>query len=172
MCLLARPFGLLHGHLTRSLQSEKETTMRSFYRPHARVHPPEGGDSLTMQSMAAECDINNIVSKYQKTGLLDHVQKHGPQYGDMSSSHDFTEAMNLVTEAQSMFEELPSSIRKKFNNDPTEFLDFVAEPENRDEMVILGLLDAPTGSAEPDPAPAGDPPPNPEPEAPEPPPTG
>ena len=35
---------------------------------------------------------------------------------------------------------LPSKIRKKFENDPKVFLDFVCNPENVDELRTMGLL--------------------------------
>jgi len=44
-----------------------------------------------------------------------------------------------------MFNDLPSSIRSRFGNDPAAFLDFVQDENNADEMVKLGLTE---GSAE------------------------
>ena len=45
-----------------------------------------------------------------------------------------------------MFEELPATIRKKFENDPAKFLDFVNDERNADEMVELGLREGITQS--------------------------
>ena len=42
-----------------------------------------------------------------------------------------------------MFEELPSQIRKKFNNDPAQFLDFVQNENNKDALYEMGLALAP-----------------------------
>lgn len=91
--------------------------------------------SLTKQSFKAECDINNILIKYQKTGVFDHVQKYEPQYFDTTSA-DFHEAMNTVANAETMFAELPSKARAHFDNDPAQFLNFFEE--NGDDSV--GLL--------------------------------
>ena len=63
--------------------------------------------------------------------------------------------MNIVTRAQQMFEELPSKIRNKFKNDPSAFLDFVADPLNRPEMDEMGLTEA---KVPPEPAPLSGPP--------------
>lgn len=38
---------------------------------------------LTHQSFIAECDINNIVDTYARTGLVNHVARRSPQYGDV-----------------------------------------------------------------------------------------
>jgi len=127
--------------------------MRSAYYPHVRVTADPVGPSKTKQSMADESNINIIMARYVKTGLIDHVSKYGPRYADMPNMSDFHEAMTLVTEAQQMFEELPAEIRSNFKNDPADFLDFVTNPENEEAMIEMGLADA---QNEPD-APALDP---------------
>lgn len=96
------------------------------------------GKSITKQAFKEECNINNIMAKFQKTGIITHVQNHSPQYGDFTGG-DYTEAMNVITKANSMFQELPSSIRKEFENDPAKFLDFVSDEKNIERMVELGL---------------------------------
>ncbi len=107
-----------------------------------RVLTAVGKRSRTKQQFKDECDINNILSKYQKSGAVTHVNKHAAEYG-FATSEDFTSAMFLVTDAQAMFNELPSSLRTKFKNDPAEFLEFVQDPENADELVELGLAPPP-----------------------------
>ncbi len=102
----------------------------------------DGEPSLAKQSFADSCDINNILAKYQKTGVIDHMAKHGPEYGDVSAI-SFTEAQQLVANATSMFNELPSRARDHFNNDPAQFLAYFDENEEPDltELARLGLLD-------------------------------
>lgn len=97
------------------------------------------GASRAKQSFKDECDINNILAKYQKTGAIEHANKHSSSYG-YADSTDFTEAMQTIAIGNSMFEELPSSLRTKFNNDPAEFLEFTGDVTNHDEMVELGLV--------------------------------
>lgn len=149
-------------------------TMRNAYYPHDRVQKDPGGPSMTQQNFRDETDINLILAKYAKTGLIDHINKYGGEYADMPNEVDFHAAMNLVTNAQSMFAELPSGIRANFDNDPAQFLDFVDDPENREAAIEMGLFpsDAPVASSEPVPGdPGGDTPPDPTdepPEAPEP----
>lgn len=114
--------------------------MRSAYIPHERVQTFPVGPSRTKQSFRDESEINKIVARYQKTGILDHVAKYGGSYGDLPGPEDFHAAMNLVTDASSMFEELPSSVRSRFANDPSSFLEFVGNDENHAEMVEMGLI--------------------------------
>ena len=107
--------------------------------PRDRVQFVPTGKSKTKQSFLAECDINNIMAKYQKTGAIAHANRNAAHY-DFATSLDFTEAMRLVVTAQDMFDGLPSSIRTRFANDPAQFLDFVQDADNEKEMRKLGLI--------------------------------
>lgn len=95
--------------------------------------------SRTKQCFRDECDINNIMSKYVKTGQLPSLIKENPQYGDFSEPLDYQKALDLVSFADEQFSALPSGLRKKFSNDPLEFLNFVHNPDNIQEMYDLGL---------------------------------
>ncbi len=122
-----------------------QTATRKFIRhggPYNKVAITFPKEGRTKQSFTQECDINNIMAKYQKTGALAHVNKHQAQYG-FATSEDFSQAMRTVTLAQQMFDDLPSSIRNKFNNNPGAFLDFVQDDENIDEARTLGLTKTP-----------------------------
>lgn len=114
-------------------------------KPYTReaVQIDAGGESRTKQSFKKECDINVIMAKYQKTGAITHFNKHQQNYG-MADGQTFQDAMNLVCEAQEMFNDLPSSIRSRFGNDPAAFLDFVQNEENADEMARMGLIEQST----------------------------
>lgn len=97
------------------------------------------GPSMTRQSMTDECNINFIIDKFQKTGVITHEKEYKGDYGEFENM-DFHEAMNIVADANSMFETVPSSIRKEFDNDPGKFLAFVQDDKNRDRMHEMGLL--------------------------------
>lgn len=92
------------------------------------------------QHEAADCDINNIMAKYQRTGALDSYRERQPIYGDFSNVPDYREACQIVLDAEDVFMSLPADLRKRFDNDPAEYLNFCSDPNNRDEMLSLGLL--------------------------------
>jgi len=96
-------------------------------------------EGRTKQSFKNECDINYILKKYAKSGQVPHIREDGV-YADHSSM-DLFESMQIVAEAKTMFEELPSNIRNKFENDPVKFLEFTENPENLEEMCELGLAE-------------------------------
>lgn len=112
--------------------------------------------SKTRQQYKADADINNIMAKYIKTGMLSHVNRYNGQYADVTGLGDYQESMNMIRTAQDMFMTLPAKVRSRFNNDPGEFLAFVDNPDNRDELVALGLArkPAPESGAPPSGAPA------------------
>ena len=98
------------------------------------------GPTVTKQSMKEECDINNILARYVKTGLLTPVVKRPPMFMDVSNVGDYRTAVENVQQAQELFANLDSGTRARFNNDPAEFLDFAVDNDNRDELRELGLL--------------------------------
>jgi len=118
-----------------------ETTIRGpFDRHRVAIAFPETG--RTKQAMADDCDVNKIMARFAKTGILTHVAKYEGRYGDFTEALPYHEAISLVKEADAMFMSLPSKIRTKFKNDPGAFLEFTQDPENEGEMREMGLLPA------------------------------
>lgn len=116
--------------------------IRKAYDPSLRVSFATDGPSRTKQADAAACDINNILARYRKTGVVEHLNRFGGDYGDYSSAQDYHTSLNQVLAAREVFDSLPSQLRRRFGNDPALFLDFVGNEANRDEMMSLGLLKA------------------------------
>ena len=124
------------------------TKFQTAYGKHKRVPFETSGPSLTHQGNAAECDINYIMQKYEKTGVLEHKNKYEGQYGDFTNvPQDYHESMNAVLAANDMFMSLPSKIRRRFSNDAGQFLEFVSDQNNQSEMIEMGLASAPKKEA-------------------------
>lgn len=97
-------------------------------------------DSLvTDQSFRDECDINTIMARYQSTGELPVLNGTQGQWLDVTEM-DFQTHMDFILDAQHLFDELPSSIRDRFGNDPGAFLGFASDESNRSELAKMGLL--------------------------------
>lgn len=143
--------------------SSRTLSIRSYSSPRHRVALSFPAEGRAKQSFKDECDINRIMSRYQKTGLLEHLAQRPPQYLDCTS-FDFQNAMDIVAGSKALFAALPSDIRDRFANDPARFLAFMDDPANDSEAVKMGLR-ASTGDdlkaqaaplpAAADPAPAG-----------------
>ena len=94
--------------------------------------------SLTQQQFKEEADINTIVDRFLKSGVLPSAATM-PQYLDYEGVFDFQSAMNVVRQADENFMRLDAKVRARFNNSPQQFLEFFANPENVDEAIRLGL---------------------------------
>lgn len=103
--------------------------------------------SLTRQEFAEECDINVIMSRYEKTGVISHVSQREPLYLDLTGIPDFRTAMDMMNDAEKAFLSLPAQVRKDFDNDARNFVDFASDPANLDKMREYGL--APPAPQEP-----------------------
>ena len=102
--------------------------------------------SLTDQSQYKDTDINNIVRKYQVTGLLDSpgsVPFETLQYGDATLLPDYQTALDLVNNVQEEFSSLPSEVREKFGHDPMQLLDALQDPSKKEMLQDIGLISKP-----------------------------
>lgn len=105
-----------------------------------RVQYHSDRPSRTQQHFKKECDVNSIMEKYRKTGMMTHVRSTSPSVGDFSAYGDFKTNLDLVRNAADEFAALPAHIRKRFNNDPANLIEFVYNDENREEAEKLGLV--------------------------------
>lgn len=124
----------------------------TFRKPFIRFKTPgidcSGEEMLTKQNHKDECNINLIVAQYDRTGMLNHTNENPGQYTEVES-FDFLESQLIVKNAEQMFANLPSKLRTKFNNQPGQFMDFVHDPNNVNEMIELGLAEAKKPKAPP-----------------------
>jgi phage internal scaffolding protein len=101
------------------------------------------GSSKTKQSFLDDSNIDKIIAKYQTNQSIDFLKSElATRYGD-TTSQDYKESLDLIKNAQSMFQMLPSNIRTKFNNDPHQYLEFTSDSKNHQEMFDLGLSNSP-----------------------------
>lgn len=122
---------------------------RTAFEEHKRYPSDTVGESMTDPSFVQECDINQVLLRWQKTGVISHVSQYKGDYGDfLNAPQSYHEAINQVMEADEAFASLPATVRKRFGNDPSLFLEFVGDKANVEEMRELGLLQA---DPEPDP---------------------
>lgn len=99
--------------------------------------------SLTRQEFAQEADLNNIMQRYAAgLGQLPSGSRP-PIFGDFDNVPDYQSALDKVIDAQDRFSQLPSAVRKRFDNDPAKLLEFLSSEDNRKEAIELGLIPAP-----------------------------
>lgn len=107
-------------------------------------------EDRTKQSFKEQCDMNNIVSRIHKTGMVPleaQASLRRQIYGDASNApQSLEEAYAIVARADEAFLSLPAALRLRFGG-PSGYLEFLENPENIKEAQDLGLL------AKPKPAP-------------------
>lgn len=117
----------------------------------------KGTPVITEQAHKDKVDINWILADYEKTRLVKHVNQNVGRYDDVSAA-DFQTAMNLVASTKTMFDGLPSGVRTQFGNDASKFLAFVQNPDNKDQMVKMGIIELVDGlDSSGNPLPSGSP---------------
>jgi len=99
--------------------------------------------SLTKQSFQAECDVNEIMRRFVRSGdpnVLNRLQAiSAGVYGDFSNVGDYRSALDQVRRADEVFMAMPAKVRAEFHNDAAIFLDFCSDPKNLDRLRELGL---------------------------------
>lgn len=108
-------------------------------RPPPVVSGPYG-KGRTKQALAKEADINVIMARYDKTGVIP-VSKRQGFYADVSTMGDYRAVMERVQEAAEFFWQQPAELRAEFKNDPALFLDYVSNA-SEDDLREKGLLEA------------------------------
>ncbi|AXH73523.1 MAG: internal scaffolding protein [Microviridae sp.] len=96
-------------------------------------------DGMTRQEFAEECDINTIMAKYEAGGAVSHVNAQKPVYLDCTLYPGLQAHMDAFREASASFAALPAKVRREFDNDPQQFVDFACDPENIERLREWGL---------------------------------
>lgn len=124
-----------------------KAVIRTVYGDYPICKQPAGDEpSLTQQQFAEEADINNIIARYERTGILVDplIDRRGqPMYGDFSNIDSYFEAQIKVARARELFDALPAKIRDRFGGDPGKLIEFIENEENREEAIMLGLIEKP-----------------------------
>lgn len=94
--------------------------------------------TLTVQADKEDADINTIVARFRLTGRMPE-NLAPPTYQDYDGVFDFQSAQNAILEAEASFMAMPWDVRRRFDNDPQQFLAFAVDPANVDAMVEMGL---------------------------------
>lgn len=109
-------------------------------------------ESMTKQSHKDECDINNILTQFKRTGIIQHITQQQPIYTDLPDNIDYQEALHIQQSASEAFATLPSAVRRYFENNPAKLLQALTDPAMTGTLQELGILAKPD-----DPQPPGNP---------------
>ncbi len=108
--------------------------------------------SRTKQEFLRDADISVMFERFFSGGSID-VNRLDPKYLDLTELPSFSESQILLADVASQFRVQPAAFRAEFDNDEQNFVDWILDPENRDEAIELGVLEGePEKTADPDPA--------------------
>ncbi len=110
---------------------------RNCYSPRVSVISP-AGHTPAQQQFKEDCDINTIMKRLNSGQMTDYINKHQLAFG-FATPLQYHDSMNLIAQADSMFNELPSSLRNEFDNNPQAFLEFVQDEKNAAKAKELGI---------------------------------
>lgn len=99
---------------------------------------------VTQQHFKEETDVNQIVKKYMRTGVLGNplsAPTEAPKFSTFDQNFDYFGAQCFIAKAQQEFEALPAVVRKRFDNDPGQLIAFLSDEKNRPEAENLGLVE-------------------------------
>lgn len=110
-------------------------------RPEGPTVDCSEDEILTEQSHKVDADINMIINRHTKSGTP--IRPEVPlQFGE-ARPFDLQEAYHILDDSREAFMGLSAKVRKRFNNDVMQFIQFFQNPANRDEAVELGFIDPP-----------------------------
>lgn len=109
--------------------------------PKELLNPKSRHYDRTQQHMAESCNINNILKKVQPG------QEFEPDpnivFADVSNIPDLMNMQNQVIKAMDGFATLPIQVRKKYNHNPSEFLQALQDPEEKEFLTKYGVFQKP-----------------------------
>ena len=121
-------------------------------RSELKFHDEDGkllAPCIVEQHHSDDTLIQNILKRYDKTGVFYHVNQAQATYQDNTEFNEYADMYNKVEAAKANFLKIPAEIRAKFNNDPGQFLEFVNNDQNIEEMYEMGLMPRPLEEPEP-----------------------
>lgn len=144
----------------------KVTTPRDYLREPRRAYEKEADDEmrrltdidcsqdekLTQEQFAIDADINTIAKRFGlDRGPMPRIIPDPRFYGDFSQAPDLRTVIEVTRAAEEEFLMLPPNIRRRFDNNPAKFWDFVHDGDNYDEGVKLGIFAKKETPQEPEP---------------------
>lgn len=91
--------------------------------------------SMTQQQFKEECDINNIMKKHGTDAIAMAALSRGKGiYADISElPGDYQGMLETIQKAEDAFMSMTAETRRRFDNDPGKFMEFLQDPKNYDE---------------------------------------
>lgn len=129
--------------------------VKSPYQLYAPRKKPDydWGESLTDQEFKDECNTEKILERFSGGPLPLPAHAVHEIYRDCTDMRNLQQhldnARSLVLQAENGFMQLDAKIRRRFDHDVSKMAAWLADPENDEEAVRLGLKTRRVPVAEP-----------------------
>lgn len=97
-------------------------------------------EHITDQSFKKQCDINAIMTQYQKTGMLPQQTTIPARYIDSSEIPTLEAAFEVTHKAYEAFQTLPPEVRRHMDNNPAQMEEFINNPKNLPILKEHGII--------------------------------
>lgn len=118
-----------------------------FRTPYSKaVRAPSRGiefteESRTLQSEYESTTIDWYLKRYSATGIDPFANRLADaRFGDFSNYESFLTAQTRLARVREGFDALPAEVRARFGNSINQFMEFVTNPNNADELKSMGLV--------------------------------
>lgn len=119
---------------------------KMWYGPRRRVTVVTGPDTIVEQCHREVTDINKIIGRYRRTGMLPPA-RHEPRYEDVSNVGELLDVKMQMQQAAEAYDALPEEVRNKFSTEE-EFYDYVSELQSKTESEAPDEANAPAETAQ------------------------
>ena len=121
----------------------QNTISKEVYAERKKQTQIKSGNAKTSQDKKLACDINRIMARAKKNGILPDLNNRQVIYADFTVLPNYQEALNKVIKMETEFMQLPALTRKEFDNDPQKLVEFLSDPTNEERAISLGLVAKP-----------------------------
>lgn len=95
--------------------------------------------SKTDQTFSQEVEINQIMDRYTKHGIVPSSSRTPGVYDDFTRYTGLMDALNKIKSAEEVFHSLNKKLQNRFGN-PEELAKYLLDEKNYDEAVKLGIF--------------------------------
>jgi len=119
---------------------EKGKLIRTRVVIDSQLAIENGEENRTEQNHKGAVDINDIVAKQGVDRIAETLKVTALSY-DTNPYNNFQEMAEMVAIGNSAFESLPAKTRDEFENSAAKYMDFVQNPENREDLIKRGWIE-------------------------------
>lgn len=96
-------------------------------------------DEVTEQSHKRSTDMHYIRDRAMREGIDIFNEKYDFTPTNYLGVPDYQDAQNMIAATNTMFEKIPAEVREKFKNDAGNFVDWLSNQNNYEEIKEMGF---------------------------------